>query len=196
MKRLALGGVISLSAIGAGLAYWAASGPEFTGPHRLDLNGANGHETAIRFTKSALKSAFRPLRVVKAEVENPFGGGPEMFLLKQGESTIFVADIAQRETEYTFSVFTLSSDVIGPNEWRVGTTVLADVVGKPEWECTRGFNEQEFRVFCMNWTENFRLLFQDQSDIGLDVVAAGGYDPVLNGAGLEEMRLYLDRPVQ
>lgn len=182
--------IISVTMLLATTAFAAPGG--FT----LNSDGANGNEDPLRFTVSALAAAFPDLRVETYDGDNVFGGGGSMMALMDGDTTVFIADRAQMERAYTFSIFTRSDVVIGPNGWRVGASVLADVVGQDGWDCGRGYNEQAYRVSCMNWDESLRLLFEEQSDISTDTVGPEFYDAVLGGAVLEEMRQYLSRPVQ
>lgn len=166
------------------------------GEFYLNYDGANGIERPMRFTITDVTTAFPNLRVTKIKGDNTFGGGAHMMMMQDGDTTVFIADLAELESNYAFSIFTRSNIVIGPNGWRVGETILADVVGQAEWECVRGYNEQAYRVSCMNWGQSLRLLFEEQFEVSTDTVAPETYDAVLGGAVLEEIRQYLDRPVQ
>lgn len=182
--------IISVMTLLSAMAF-AAQG-EFT----LNTDGANGNEDPLRFSLSALVAAFPDLLVELYDGDNVFGGGGGMMALMDGDEIVFIADRAQMERAYTFSIFTQSDLVTGPNGWRVGETVAEDVVGQEGWDCVRGFTEQAYRVSCMQWDENLRLLFEEQREVPLEVVGGGAYDAVLGGAVLEEMRQYLERPIQ
>lgn len=166
------------------------------GRFNLNSEGANGIDEPLRFTAGDVAAAFPSLRVTEFEGDNTFGGGSRMMALLDGDTPVFIIDLAELERVYSFSIFTRSNLVTGPNGWRVGETVLADVVGLSEWECGRGYNEQAHRVSCMNWDENLRLLFENQPEISTDTVGPEAYNAVLGGAVLDEIRLYLDRPIQ
>lgn len=187
MNRLATGALIALFETTA-----FAEGSIFS----LTSDGANGIEEPLRFTADDVAAAFPNLSVTKFEGDNTFGGGPRMMALLDGDTTVFIADLAELESVYTFSIFTRSNIVTGPNGWRISETVLADVVDQAGWECVRGYNEQAYRVSCMNWDESLRLLFEEQPEISTDIVPPETYDALLGGAVLEEMRQYLRRPIQ
>lgn len=162
----------------------------------LNLDGANGIDEPLRFRPGDLATAFPKLRVTEFEGDNTFGGGPRMMALMDDDTPVFMVDLAELESTYSFSIFTRSNIVSGPNGWRVGETVLADVVGQAGWDCVRGYNEQAYRVSCMNWAESLRLLFEEQPQISIETVGPETYDAALGGAVLEEMRQYLSRPIQ
>ena len=112
------------------------------GRFNLNSEGANGIDEPLRFTAGDVAAAFPSLRVTEFEGDNTFGGGSRMMALLDGDTPVFIIDLAELERVYSFSIFTRSNIVTGPNGWRVGETVLADVVGLSEWECGRGYNEQ------------------------------------------------------
>lgn len=162
----------------------------------LNYDGANGVDEPLRFTIHAVSAAFPRLRTTEFEGDNTFGGGPRMMALMDDDNAVFIVDLAELESSYSFSIFTRSNIVDGPNGWHVGETVLAEVVGQAGWDCARGYNEQAYRVSCMNWDESLRLLFEEQPQISTERVGPETYDAALGGAVLEEMRQYLSRPIQ
>ncbi len=180
----------------AAIALLGTSALAENGRFSLNSDGANGIDEPLRFTAGDVAAAFPNLRVTEHEGDNMFGGGPRMMALLDGDTPVFIVDLAELESVYSFSIFTRSNIVTGPNGWRVGETVLADVVDHTEWKCGRGYNEQAYRVSCMHWEESLRLLFESQPEISTDIVGPESYDAVLEDAVLEEMRQYLSRPIQ
>lgn len=180
----------------ATLAFLVSSAAADDHNFSLNFNGANGVDQPLRFTPRDVSEAFPNLQLEEFEGDNSFGGGPRMMALLNGDVTVFVVDLAEAETVYSFSIFTRSKTVVGPQGWRVGETVLAEVVDQDGWDCGRGYNEQAYRVSCINWEESLRLLFEEQPDISTETVGPETYEAVLGDAVLEEMRQYLNRPIQ
>lgn len=97
MIRLTIGALIALSGTAA-----LADEVRF----ELNSNGANGIGTPLRFTADDVSAAFPGLLVTEFAGDNTFGGGPRMMALLDGDTPVFIVDLAELERVYSFSIFT------------------------------------------------------------------------------------------
>ncbi len=176
------------------LVWCFCASPLFAGVDVIDEGGVNGNDSPILFSVRALSERFTKRIVSEFIRPNPFGAENDLIVIGSSNGPIFYADHGLSEI-YTFSIWTESPAVSGPNGVIIGQTRVEKVNKLGHWDCARGYNEMHDTVACMWWEEGLRLVF-DFDPTGKNAITSGTYDPVLDDAVLVEIRQYFNRPVQ